>query len=131
MCTRPYHSPDWIVGRVWSRSNRWVLASCCYRVRCFFESRRSQPSGRLTAGEATVSWTTPAARPYFFDYFTIQAVGGAVVGEDASFCAKWRSVGGKVWLDPTIRLTHHGMHEFTADPMTAFVDPAPRAGVAA
>jgi hypothetical protein len=34
-------------------------------------------------------------------------------GEDAEFCALWRSLGGAVWVDPEICLTHVGQKEFT------------------
>lgn len=29
-------------------------------------------------------------------------------GEDGAFCADWRAAGGRVWLDPELRLTHVG-----------------------
>jgi hypothetical protein len=34
-------------------------------------------------------------------------------GEDFSFCRRWREIGGKVWVDPTIRMGHIGNKMFT------------------
>jgi hypothetical protein len=33
--------------------------------------------------------------------------------EDISFCQRWRSIGGKVWIDPEIHMAHVGYHGFT------------------
>jgi hypothetical protein len=33
---------------------------------------------------------------------------GKLYGEDAFFCMRWRSIGGQVWLDPELKLTHIG-----------------------
>jgi hypothetical protein len=38
---------------------------------------------------------------------------GAYWGEDFSFCKRWRDVGGKVWLDPYLKLHHVGYKTFT------------------
>jgi hypothetical protein len=32
---------------------------------------------------------------------------GDLLGEDNAFCADWRAIGGQVWLDPELTLTHH------------------------
>lgn len=32
--------------------------------------------------------------------------------EDISFCARWRSIGGKVWIDPELKLGHVGFKHF-------------------
>lgn len=32
--------------------------------------------------------------------------------EDYTFCDRWRSIGGKVWCDPELMVSHHGMATF-------------------
>lgn len=44
----------------------------------------------------------------FHGYFHAPIIGGQMYGEDSAFCTDWRSIGGQVWLDPTLRLTHSG-----------------------
>jgi hypothetical protein len=41
--------------------------------------------------------------------FDLELINGGYFGEDYVFCQKWRGLGGKVWIDPDLTLTHHGM----------------------
>jgi hypothetical protein len=41
-------------------------------------------------------------------FFHAPVVNGRLYGEDTRFCADWTELGGKVWLDPELKLTHHG-----------------------
>lgn len=43
--------------------------------------------------------------------------------EDYAFCQRWREIGGDVWLDPNILLTHNGTTVFEGDPRSVFVNP--------
>jgi hypothetical protein len=43
-----------------------------------------------------------------FTYFQMPFVDGVAYGEDYFFCKEWRALGGKVYLDPEINLTHWG-----------------------
>lgn len=40
-------------------------------------------------------------------------IGKLKFGEDYSFCKRWRDIGGRVWVDPEIRLGHCGFKTFT------------------
>lgn len=44
----------------------------------------------------------------FTAYFHAPYRDGRLYGEDAAFCADWRAIGGEVWLDPELSLTHVG-----------------------
>lgn len=48
--------------------------------------------------------------------------------EDYAFCQRWRGIGGQVWLDPYIQLTHNGTTTFEGDPTSIFAK-APQAGI--
>lgn len=38
------------------------------------------------------------------------------LSEDFAFCRRWRAIGGEVWLDPSLVLSHTGPSTFTGDP---------------
>jgi len=39
------------------------------------------------------------------------------LSEDYTFCRRWQSLGGKIWIDPTIVLTHHGSYSYQGYPI--------------
>lgn len=41
-----------------------------------------------------------------FCYFQMLYKDGALYGEDSYFCKEWTDLGGQVWLDPELKLTH-------------------------
>jgi hypothetical protein len=46
----------------------------------------------------------------------IEPVTGHYLSEDYAFCRRWRSIGGRVWLDTQGELTHIGTYEFAGQP---------------
>ena len=44
--------------------------------------------------------------------FDTSLVEGSFRGEDYTFCDRWRAIGGEVWVDPDIRLSHIGSKAF-------------------
>lgn len=46
------------------------------------------------------------------DLFGPYRIGKLKFGEDYSFCARWRDIGGKVWIDPEIAMGHTGYKTF-------------------
>lgn len=47
-----------------------------------------------------------------FGLFESYRLGKIKFGEDYSFCRRWRDLGGKVWIDPDIRMGHTGFKTF-------------------
>lgn len=47
-----------------------------------------------------------------YDLFGAYRIGKLKFGEDYSFCRRWRDIGGKVWIDPKIRMGHVGFKTF-------------------
>jgi hypothetical protein len=45
---------------------------------------------------------------------------GTYLSEDYAFCHRFRAIGGQIWLDTEIRLTHVGGHEFHGAPSQRF-----------
>ena len=48
-------------------------------------------------------------------FFDFQCTPDGYIGEDYTFCDRARAHGFTVWIDPTIKLGHMGMHEFEGD----------------
>ena len=46
-------------------------------------------------------------------FFDFALVDGQYIGEDYLFCDRARELGFEVWIDPTIKLGHMGMNEFS------------------
>lgn len=64
--------------------------------RSVFDKFQTQWPERLQAHMGHVSFT----------YFQMPFIDGAHYGEDYYFCKEWRELGGKIYLDPEIKLTH-------------------------
>lgn len=47
--------------------------------------------------------------------FDIQIKNGDLVSEDNVFCQKWRKLGGKVYIDPTMTCNHIGTKKYTGN----------------
>lgn len=67
----------------------------------------------------------PDSRPHQYALFDcmIDRTTGHYLSEDYAFCQRWRSIGGRVWLDTQGQLTHTGMHEFHGEPDRRFPPP--------
>lgn len=53
--------------------------------------------------------------------FDIKVENGDLISEDYVLCNKWRELGYKVWLDPTVTLNHIGTKKFKGD-FKKFID---------
>lgn len=53
----------------------------------------------------------------------IDSQSGAYLSEDYAFCARWRALGGRIWLDLQSRLTHAGMSHYEGDCTRRYATP--------
>jgi choline kinase len=53
--------------------------------------------------------------------FDLQVVDGDLISEDYVMCNKWKKLGYKIWLDPTITCNHIGIKKFKGD-LNKFLD---------
>jgi hypothetical protein len=92
----------------------------CIKRECF---QRMIDSGEVAKIEAMAN-VTDDVLPWLYDFFWTGVDDGILWSEDYGFCRKWRGMGGEVWCDPAIKLTHMGMHAFEGDPAILFSLPA-------
>lgn len=50
------------------------------------------------------------------------------LSEDYTFCRRWQRMGGKIWLDPQVTLSHIGTHTFEGHTVFDVVPEAPASG---
>jgi hypothetical protein len=43
-----------------------------------------------------------------WNFFPIEVRNGCLLSEDYAFCQNWTDMGGSIWMDPSVRLLHHG-----------------------
>jgi hypothetical protein len=77
------------------------------------------PETRYTAAHTQ---RIPSASPNQYALFDcmIDPETGHYLSEDYAFCRRWRSIGGKIWLDTQGQLAHIGTHEFDGRPGLRF-----------
>ncbi|HEX7638498.1 MAG TPA: hypothetical protein VF457_08890 [Burkholderiaceae bacterium] len=46
--------------------------------------------------------------PHLYALFDTSIADGEYVGEDYTFCDRWRAIGGRVMVDPSLAFAHHG-----------------------
>lgn len=59
---------------------------------------------------------------FVYAFFECLIVDGHYLSEDYGFCHRWKQLGGEIWLDPNIRLNHHGNYTYEGDVSRLFAD---------
>ena len=80
------------------------------------------PQTRFTASHNRAT-PNPSPNQYALFDCIIEPDTGHYLSEDYTFCKRWRSLGGKVWLDTKSSLIHIGPHEFVGDCKIRSVSP--------
>jgi hypothetical protein len=67
----------------------------------------------IAKGRPDLQRVGESGQPYW-RFFAWGDENGAELSEDYEFCRRWRAIGGKVWVDASIKLGHYGQHDFGA-----------------
>ncbi len=80
------------------------------RVGTGFMRLRRDGLEKMVAAYPQLRLKNPAAPQdaNFHGLFDTSIVDGQFIGEDFTFCDRWRAIGGQVMIDPAIQLAHHG-----------------------
>lgn len=65
--------------------------------------------------ESCEEYTEPHKEKPIKMVFDIKIENGELVSEDISFCDKWKDLGGKIYFDPSINLSHVGTKRWTGN----------------
>lgn len=79
--------------------------------------------------EGTAS-LTPEEDRFAFALFDVFVHGRRLLSEDYGFCHRWRALGGSIWLEPSIKLDHHGSYAYRGDVSELFRTEQPAAKAA-
>ncbi len=63
----------------------------------------------------------PEEARWTYNFFDVFIDGGTLLSEDYGFCKRWRDIGGRVWMDPRIKLNHVGKKTYEGDPSRIFM----------
>lgn len=81
------------------------------RVGTGFLRLRRDMLERMIARYPDLTYQDPSGRKLHC-LFDTSLADGRFCGEDFTFCDRWRAIGGDVWVDPDIRLSHIGSKTF-------------------
>lgn len=88
-----------------------LTRACCQKMVDAYENLAFQAErGRDPGGNEVPGMKAWA----LFDPYRVPGADGTdtKLGEDYAFCARWRDIGGKVWIDPEISMGHIGLKTF-------------------
>lgn len=74
--------------------------ACLERMRDAYAETMTSKSSRYPFGETV-------------DVFDPIKVDGRKLGEDFAFCQRWRAIGGRIWVEPEIKMAHIGNKAFS------------------
>jgi hypothetical protein len=79
---------------------------------------RAFPSTKYTDD---VNFLIPEENKFAYALFDCGVVDDHYLSEDWMFCNRWSTIGGELWIDVTINLTHTGIHDFAGCYMSALI----------